>query len=189
MNTTGGARRSGASPAAGARLFVAVWPPSAVVEALAAVPVGDGRRTPAERLHVTLRFLGQVGEAGQARVLDALAPAVAAAPSAVGRLAAATATFGRHVLHVPVAGLDELAAAVMGSASDVGAAGGGPDARPFVGHLTVARSRGRSSAGDLRAVAGAPVPEAARAPWAVGEVTLVASAGGRYEVLARFPTA
>jgi hypothetical protein len=33
------------------------------------------------------------------------------------------------------------------------------------------------------------VPEAARVPWSATEVTLVASAGGNYEVRATFPTA
>lgn len=165
---------------------MAVWPPASVVAALADVPVGDGRRTAAERLHVTLRFLGDVGEEDRTDVVRALAPAVAAVPAAVARLGPVTATFGRAVLHVPVAGLDPLAAAVAAAVEEAGVGG---DHRPFVGHLTVARSRGRGRRGtDLRAAAGAEVPVAAQAPWPVREVTLVASAGGRYAVMERFPT-
>ena len=166
---------------------MAVWPPPAVVAALADVPVGTGRPTAADRLHVTLRFLGGVAGGGPEALIGALGPAVVAVEAPTAQLGPATATFGRHVLHVPVAGLDDLAAAVAAAVAAVGVRVAADD-RPFVGHLTIARSRGRSGAADLRPAAGDAIPEAARAPWEVGEVTLVASAGGRYEVLARFPT-
>jgi 2'-5' RNA ligase len=97
------------------------------------------------------------------------APAWAALQGpAVAQLGPTAATFGRGVLHVPVAGLEALAAVVDPS----------PE-RPFVGHLTVRRGR------DVRSWAGLPVPPAARVPWPVTEVTLVRSAGGRYEVVQR----
>ena len=137
-----------------------MWPPAEVVAAVA--PLG---RVAPERLHVTLRFLGADRFEGWPAVL----------PGAVAQLGSVTATFGRTVLHVPVAGLEALAAAVAG-----------PDpGRPFVGHLTLARARRRE---DLRRSAGQPVPAAACVPWPVTEVTLVASVAGRYEVLERRAT-
>lgn len=173
-----------------ARLFVAVWPPPSVVAALADVPVGTGRRTDGDRLHTTVRFLGAVAEHAVPALGEALGVA-AAVDAAAARLGPATATFGRHVLHVPVMGLDRLAAAVSRALSaPAGAQAFAGDDRPFAGHLTIARSRSRnrSPGEDLRAVAGAAVPDEAQAPWEVAEVTLVASAGGRYDVLGRFPT-
>lgn len=165
-----------------------MWPPRAVATALGGIDVGEGRRTPTERLHVTLRFLGALGDGDRHRLVEVLAPVVGREPPPVAQLAATTATFGRHVLHVPVAGLDAVAAAVGGGVERAVGRSSADD-NPFVGHLTVARSRGRSGAADLRRVAGGAVPDAAREPWAVSEVTLVASAAGRYEVVARFPTA
>ena len=134
------------------RRFLAVWPPAPVVEALAPLA-----RVRAEKLHVTLRFLGEAA-------FDVEACRAARLP---------TATFGRRVLHVPVSGLEALAAAVDPQ----------PE-RPFSGHLTLARSRRGE---DLRPRAGVAVPAEAQVPWPVAEVTLVASAGGHYEVLERFP--
>lgn len=140
-----------------------MWPPAEVVAALAELDV-PGRAVRLEKLHVTLRFLGA----------DDFDPAsLPLLPPAEAQLGPVTATFGRSVLQVPVAGLDGLAAAVDPA-----------PVRPFAGHLTLARARGRD---DLRRAAGVAVPPAARVPWPVTEVTLVASAGGRYEVVARFP--
>ena len=81
----------------------------------------------------------------------------------------------------PVAGLDGVAAAVEEALVGAGVA---PEDRPFRGHLTVARARGRGSV--PRELAGLPL--AAR--WVADEVTLVESTlrgarGSRYEVLER----
>jgi 2'-5' RNA ligase len=84
------------------------------------------------------------------------------------------------VLHVPVSGLDGVAAAVSAQLQRWG-----DDDRPFVGPLTVGRARGRRD--DVRPLAGLAVPAAAQAPWPVHELTLVASVGGRYEVVHRVP--
>jgi 2'-5' RNA ligase len=82
---------------------------------------------------------------------------------------------------LPVAGLEGVAAAVDEALAGVGVA---PEDRPFRGHLTVARARGRASL--PRELAGAPL--AAR--WVVDEVALVESTlqgarGSRYTVLER----
>jgi RNA 2',3'-cyclic 3'-phosphodiesterase len=148
------------------RLFIAVWPPSAVVEALHQLPRPDRpdvRWTLPEQWHVTLRFLGETDVVPA--LSDDLPPAEAVLGPAIRRI-------NRQALVAPVAGLDDLAAAV------------GNDRR-FAGHLTIARARGR------RAVP----PELSGTPvawrWEVDEVTVVRSHLGRgparYEVLERTP--
>jgi RNA 2',3'-cyclic 3'-phosphodiesterase len=166
------------------RLFVAVWPPAEVLDAIEALdrPARPGVRwTTRDQWHVTLRFLGRVDATEQ--VLEALAPAASlAAPVAVG--GPLTDRLGPSIVMLPVGGLDELAAAVVALTASVGEP---PPSRPFAGHLTLARCRDRRVAvGDL---AGA----ALSAAWPVSEVTLVASdlhpSGSRYEVVERFPLA
>ena len=161
------------------RLFVAVWPPPEIVATLDGLqrPEVDGLRwTTPEQWHVTLRFLGDVDE----RVAREAFVRLAAAGPVTAQLGPATGRFGRRVLHVPVAGLDGLAAASVSATADVGAP---PDDRPFAGHVTLARARERRGV-DLRPLAGVPVT----GTWAVTEVTLVASRLGgrgpaRYEVV------
>lgn len=60
------------------RLFFALWPPTAVREALARLAVAhvpDGRRLPAENLHLTLAFIGEADATARERLL-AVAAAV-----------------------------------------------------------------------------------------------------------------
>ncbi len=173
------------------RLFVAVWPPPEVVGALVRLPrlESEGERwTSPEQWHVTLRFLGEVGDAAEGRAaFDRIDLGQAA--GTVAEIGPATACFGRHVLQAPVGGLDALAAAVLAATAEVGA----PPGAPFSGHLTLARARGQRRRGgrpdgaDLRRLAGAPIS----ARWPVTEITLVAStpgsAGSRYRVLAARP--
>jgi 2'-5' RNA ligase len=84
---------------------------------------------------------------------------------------------GRSTVVVPVAGLDQLAAATIEATAEVGVP---PDPRPFTGHLTIARLKGRAACG----VAGQPF----RATFPVREIHLVRShldsSGARYEVVA-----
>ena len=165
-----------------ARLFVAVWPPEDVLDALAGLPrpeVPGLRWTRRDQWHVTLRFLGAVDEAqpvvAALGTIDGAVPAEAVMGPAVER-------FGRRVLQVPVAGLDALATAVAGVTEGVGRA----EDRPFRGHLTLARARPGSRL-DLRRLTG--VPLAAR--WTARELCLVESVpstgGSRYRVVERFP--
>ena len=163
------------------RLFVAVWPPPAIVEQVAALPrptVIGLRWTRQEQWHVTLRFLGWVEDSGA--VSAALStvegpPVVAAVGPSVGR-------FGQRVLHVPVEGLGGLAAAVVAATAHLGRP---PEDRAFSGHLTLARV-GKEAKVDLRPLTGAPVSGS----WPVNELTLVesrlSSSGARYEVVERF---
>ena len=168
------------------RLFVAVRPPPEVVAALAALfrPERPGLRwTPPEQWHVTLRFFGPVDAEQVEAALRGVAEAARAEPPAPARLGPEVGRFGRRVLHVPVAGLESLAAAVVARTVDVGRP---PDPRPFTGHLTLARNRGRATLADL---AGGGV----EARWQVHEVAVMASVAqeagtpNRYETVATFP--
>ena len=159
---------------------MAVWPPddlvAGVASTVAALRAGAPeeakalRWTGPEQWHVTLRFVGEADEDAAGAAFRAAAgtagfgPATAVAGPATGR-------FGRRVLHLPVAGLEGLAGAVVAATAGVGEP---PDDRPFAGHLTLARARDRRGA-DLRPFCGA----ALAGRWAVREVTLVASRPGR----------
>lgn len=158
-----------------------MWPPAALVAQLAALPrprVPAVRWTVEEQWHVTLRFLGSVDDPAEAA--DALAglPAVGPVTATAGP---AVASLSPSLLCVPVQGLDELAAAVVSATAAVGQR---PEDRPFRGHITLARSKGKASVSRL---AGPPI----EATWPVGEVTLVASEthpqGARYTVIGRYP--
>ena len=173
------------------RLFVAVWPPPWALDAVAALarPEHPGLRwTTPDQWHVTLRFLGEVAEPGPTlRAVEAGAPALRAVAAATGpggvraTMGPAVAVLGRHVLVVPVAGLEPLAGAVVAATAGVGEA---PPDRPFRGHLTLARARRGAEVGP-RALAGAPV----QGLWPVTELTVVrshlSSGGARYEVVHR----
>ena len=164
------------------RLFVAALPDGSTVDRLREAcggwprpKVAGLRWTGPDQWHVTLRFLGSIDPGEAAAALDGLGWAAAEA-----RLGPATALLGRGVLMVPVGGLDGLAGAVAAATVDLG---GLREDRPFTGHLTLARSRGRVPAGwEGRPVVGAfPVAEVCL----VGSETL--SEGARYEVLGRWP--
>src|SRR2546423_1820455 len=114
-----------------ARLFVALWPPAEVldaVEALPRLPLAGARWTTRPQWHVTLRFLGAADARVAAAALDNV---VAARCTAV--LGPRPTRLGRGVLMLPVAGVDELAVAVVQATGHVGVP---PDPRPFRGHLT-----------------------------------------------------
>jgi 2'-5' RNA ligase len=157
------------------RLFVAVWPPPEVVARLGELRRRDRdgvRWTTADQWHVTLRFLGEVDDS--APVIDALVRAQLTPAEA--RLGPASESFGRHVVAVPVAGLDDLARGVIAATA---AFGKPPPDRDYHGHITLARLR----LGNPRSLAGAPI----EARWAVEDVRLVRSHlhpdGARYEDL------
>ncbi|MEE2769286.1 MAG: hypothetical protein VX833_08740 [Actinomycetota bacterium] len=164
------------------RLFVAALPDPAIVQYLLQVyggwprPEIDGLRwTGPDQWHVTLRFLGLADPIAAAVALDQLGTVAAKA-----RLGPTTALFGRGILMVPVVGVDSLAGAVAAATPGVGET---PENRPFAGHLTLARSRGRIPAELV------DVPVAGVFP--VTEVCLMQSEtlpeGARYEVLRRWP--
>lgn len=121
-----------------ARLFVAVWPSREATEALAGLPRPDllgVRWTALDRLHVTMRFLGNCDEGDAVAALSALrlSRAEVVLGPAVERL-------GRAVLVVPACGLDDLAEEIISATRHIGQS---PPDRPFTAHLTVARYKGR----------------------------------------------
>jgi 2'-5' RNA ligase len=159
----------------GTRLFVAVWPPPAVVDAVDALPIEDTdavRRSTPDQLHVTLRFLGAVHHVQS--VVDALREVDH--PPVDVTLGPATRRLGPGVLMVPVRGLDSLAAALPLAAD-----------RPFTGHLTVARARNRRQI--PRALEGMEL----RARWRATSFALVRSqtkpTGAVYDDVAVFSLA
>ncbi|MXW94869.1 MAG: RNA 2',3'-cyclic phosphodiesterase [Acidimicrobiaceae bacterium] len=158
------------------RLFVAVWPPDEVLRELVAMPrpAVDGLRwTKPERLHVTLRFLGQCDEA---EVQVALA--AARLPAARVTLGPRPRLLGRGVLMVPVQGLDDLAVAVEAAISPVGLP---PPDHPFTGHLTVARFKRKLPPGYRPAL---------EASFAVTEIALVRTEpSGSYTNVERYTLA
>ena len=162
------------------RLFVAVAVPGDVLDLIADLPrpAREGLRwTTRDQWHVTLRFLGTVDD--PEAVVDALEDA------ALGRCAPCEAVLGprvealsSRVLSVPVAGLDDVAAAVVEATAGLGRP---PEDRPFRGHLTLARV----SRGTARRLAGSVVGRPISARFAVPDVRLVRShlgpRGARYE--------
>ena len=155
------------------RLFVAVWPPDEVLDALRELPrpENDGIRwsTP-DQWHVTLRFLGNVPNVDE--IEDALREV--RHPEAVAAAGPATRRLGPSVLMLPVSGLDSLAAALPFRLD-----------RPFEGHLTVARARNRRQV--PRTHEGIPFA----ASWRVSSFALVRSqtrsTGAVYDDVATYP--
>lgn len=115
-------------------LFVAVWPSTACVEAVRALPCPDVegiRWEPVGLEHVTLRY---VGTADPADVASALRRHPLQAATA--HLGPAVELLGASVVCVPVGGLDGLAAAVIAA---TGHLGDPVPERDFVGHVTLGR--------------------------------------------------
>ena len=95
-------------------------------------PSVDGLRwTAPERLHVTLRFLGECDEAEAAAALRR----VGFAPTLV-TLGPTLERLGRNVLMIPARGADDLAATVTEATGRIGQP---PPKRRFTGHMTVGR--------------------------------------------------
>lgn len=169
------------------RLFVAVWPPSDVLEAVAALDrptLPEVRWTSPDQWHVTVRFLGSVPDEQLGAVIEAVDTVELAGGAPLVTMGPETSCFGGgRVLHIPASGLAALAAATVRATAGFGEP---PDPRPFAGHLTLARSRSRRGPG-LRPLAGVPLA----ASWPATELTLVRShlnrAGARYEVVHRRP--
>lgn len=162
------------------RLFVAVRPPESVLDAIARLPRPDesaARWTTRDQWHVTLRFLGNI---------DTPEPVVSALDVALAGCAPVDVVLGprarmlrRQVVYLPIEGLDAIAGLVARATASFGEP---PPSRPFMGHVTLARTKGARV--DVSGLGLA-------ATWTVGEVELIRShlGGGpaRYETLRSFP--
>jgi 2'-5' RNA ligase len=160
-------------------LFSAVLPPAQVVESLRVhlaplqAEATEPRWTPPAQWHITLGFYGEQDDP-DARV-DWLTSALAGWPAPMLRLEGA-GTFSR-VLYLGVysEGLTELAAVA-----------GAGDERPYLPHLTVART-----ATDVPAELPRRLSGFVSEPWTATEVVLMRSdptdRGARYSIVARFP--
>ena len=171
-------------------MFVAVWPDELTVRRLSALELGSvpGLRTVRpEQWHVTVRFLGEVGDDLFPVLVDALGSAATRVRDPVRcTIGPATAWFGgTRVLQLPATGLDGVAEAVRQATLPLIPEAGQAQ---FVGHLTVARVRGRRTDQSSRA---AMAGVAFTAEFAVPRLLLVASSlspeGPRYTTLEGFP--
>ena len=175
------------------RVFVAVFPPpevqKALMEAARAFPANAFRLTPPERVHLTLKFLGDVPEDD----LDGVRVALAEVCGRHGPFEVETSGFGAfpsaRKARVVWAGVGEghdrlrsLAEDVEGSLENLGFAREG---RAYRSHLTLGRARGSPAALDLSEAAA----QGLRFP--VREVELVRSvlgrAGAAYSTLEAYP--
>lgn len=168
-------------------MFVAAWPGPGVLERVAALDrpeVAGVRWTTPDQWHVTLRFLGDVEPDAVPELVEALT-AVAARHEPVGAaIGPATGRFGTSILHVPVTGLDAMAAAVVAATTGYGSAP--MERRSFHGHLTLARAGGRTAQ-----IPATWADQPISGTWTVDALTLVASEthtrGARYRRMAVAP--
>lgn len=173
------------------RYFVAVSPPPPVVDKIVEMTAGwspgDGLEVePAQRLHVTVRFLGVVDRIEP--LAAALRQKCAGAPRVTITYGPATARLTEQAMVVPVAGLTGLAEDVQGVIKPWGDV---PAPRPFIGHMTVARKRQSERFGRLipQAWVGVPI----LGSWLVNTlclfVTEIVAGVPRYRVVEEFPLA
>ena len=161
-----------------ARLFFAVWPEPAAARELARVgeslaELAGGKPVPAEKIHMTLAFLGALGEE-EAGSAVAAAGGVKAVPLSMAIDSVGSFRRARVAWAAPSQPCAELAALQEALAAALRARGFRLEDRAFTPHATLVRKVAR------------PVP---RAPmpgirWRSRALTLVMSTGdGLYEVL------
>lgn len=133
---------TGRAPAPSRRLFLALWPSAAEARALGAyargLPCPDARPVPAERLHLTLAFLGDVRAEADDTLLRVVrsvrAPAFALPLDRVG------AWLGQGIVWAGCARPPAaLAVLVEELRSGLAAAGFRVERRPFQAHVTLYR--------------------------------------------------
>jgi 2'-5' RNA ligase len=174
------------------RLFVALLPPPAVLDALARVQGGlpGARWVDREDLHVTLRFVGEV-DGGVAEDLDASlaaidAPKVEIAVQGAGRFASRDRARALYAAVPHSRSLDHLHAKVERAAQ---AAGLAPEPRRFTPHVTLARLKDAPIALVDRAVA--ELADLSLGPFTLDEFVLMESLLGKerpvYRSVARYP--
>jgi|SRR5687768_9561639 len=129
------------------RLFFALWPDAPAAAALAdaaaeLAALAGGKAVPAAKIHLTLAFLGEVGDDRLEAVRSAASRLRCKAFDVA--LDQAGSFRGARVAWVgsrkPARGLIELQAALAG---ELAACGFAPDERPYTPHATVARKISR----------------------------------------------
>lgn len=133
------------------RVFVAVFPPFELREALAReareLPVaGDVRWVRPENIHITLKFLGEIEERDLARVAEALGPMSERHSPFETRVCGFGAFPSVRRARILWAGIGEGADPLSALARDVEVSleplGFARDTRPYRPHLTLGRARG-----------------------------------------------
>ena len=144
------------------RSFVAVPLPEDMRARIAAAGQELARELPGvkwsrklENLHITVKFLGQVGEDKLAALGTELAQALAPLPRfrlELRRMGAFPSARRATVLWAAADDVERGLAAVAAAVEDVGERlGFERDRRPFTGHVTVGRARGATGGVDARA--------------------------------------
>jgi RNA 2',3'-cyclic 3'-phosphodiesterase len=174
------------------RLFVAVWPDEATRERLSAMdlPGHNGvRLVRPEQWHITLRFLGEVEDPILPSLLRSLREEIRIMSGpARCEMGPATRWFDRgRVLQIPVSGLEALAGAV-GTATSSVLPRSGSGVLSFVGHLTLARAKGRLDAAGSDALAGIPFESTFSIPHVDLVRSVLSHEGPSYTTLERLPT-
>jgi 2'-5' RNA ligase len=160
-----------------ARLFFAVWPEPAAARELAGVgrslaELAGGKPVPAEKIHMTLAFLGSVDEEEAGGAVAAAIPvrgeAIHMTVDTVGSFRRARVGWAAPSQTVPA-----LASLQADLARRLAGRGFVLEERQFNPHATLVRKIVK------------PVPRAPTAAieWRSNAFTLVQSTGGRYEVL------
>ena len=158
------------------RLFFALWPPHDTAEALARwAKAFEGRAIPAEKIHLTLAFLGGV-DAGKA---SAAARKVRAGTFELPLENAKYVRGNEMVWVAPKETPEGLKALVERLHFELYRAEFILERRPFAAHVTLLRKAPRPKAM-------APLPKVA---WPVREFVLVNSVNGAYRDVERFPLA
>ncbi len=174
------------------RLFVAIEIPEAIKAQLVSLPrdIEGAKWVRDAQLHLTLRFIGEVGDALAADVESALAEVVA--PPFELQLERA-GTFGSkrapRILWVGVSRSDPLGTLQSYVECAVQAGGIAPESREFRPHLTIARMKKPDLDAVTRFVEA--VDEESLPPWTVEHFTLFSSVlsnqGATHTAVRRYP--
>lgn len=186
------------------RLFCAIDLPDVTRQAIAAAgdrirpPLErlglDARWTPVDNLHVTLWFFGEQDDAAAEALAAGLSRPLVAPPFgiALGGAGVFPASGPPRVLWVGVRegadGIRALHGTLAARLQDLGCP---PEARPFHPHVTLARMRGRPSAGVGRSLRGVRIELGGPGRCEVDALTLYRSRlsprGARYDPVLRVP--
>ena len=171
------------APALGS-YFLALCPGSVARSALAALPLPPGAQpVHPDDLHLTVAFLGPLGDHQPQSLLAALSPACALPPPRV-TLDASESWPGPRVF-CAVGDCPDVAALAARLWQRLGVLGWVPEARPYQAHVTLARK--------LPAPFGPRVALPAPIRWQPGALVLMASTGRtgtglpRYQTVASLP--